>query len=276
MEMNLYPNKIFIVGIGKTGESVTRHMRRIDLKGVELHDYSRYSNGGQLIKIDNLLKEIDDGDMVILMGELNPKSSSAISATAITQKARTERRDVYTMAIMTGYSDDEDGSAEKNTEHIATQMKMGVDTIIVTDNNLDNRDMINELNNERTKIAEHVLMQSVMAIVGPLTEIAVIGLQTSDISEFYKDNAKPAIYNGFGTGDDKTEEAVKMTLKSAEGDDFKDIEKCILVISGDVTLTDASLACDFISRRIGDNINITLSAIYNERLKNSCMVSLLV
>jgi cell division protein FtsZ len=91
-----------------------------------------------------------------------------------------------------------------------------------------------------------------------------------------KDKGIAHIGIGSGKGDDKATDAVKMAVESplleTKVNGATDV---IINISGDITLTDASDASEYVRQLAGDNVNVIFGAMYDESKTDTCTVTVI-
>ena len=157
------------------------------------------------------------------------------------------------------------------------KIKDNVDTLIVIPNDklleiLDKRVKINDA----LKKADEVLQQSVQGITDLINRPAVINLDFADVQTVMKDKGVAHIGIGTGKGDDKAAEAVRMAVESPLLEtDISGATDVIINISGDITLSDASEAADYVRGLAGDNINCIFGAMEDSTMTDTCNVTII-
>lgn len=152
-----------------------------------------------------------------------------------------------------------------------------VDTLIVIPN-----DRLLEIMDRRTTLpdalrkADEVLQQAVQGITDLINVPSIINLDFADVQTVMRDKGIAHVGIGFGKGDDKATEAVKMAVESplleTSIDGATDV---ILNISGDISLFDANDAASYIRDITGDDINVIFGAKYDESNSDSCNVTVI-
>lgn len=152
-----------------------------------------------------------------------------------------------------------------------------VDTLIVIPN-----DRLLEIMDRRTTLpdalrkADEVLQQAVQGITDLINVPSIINLDFADVQTVMRDKGIAHVGIGFGKGDDKATEAVKMAVESplleTSIDGATDV---ILNISGDISLFDANDAASYIRDITGDDINVIFGAKYDESNADSCNVTVI-
>ena len=158
-----------------------------------------------------------------------------------------------------------------------SNIRTNVDTLIVIPN-----DKLLQIVDRRTtmpdalKKADEVLQQAVQGITDLINVPAVINLDFADVSTVMKDKGIAHIGIGSGKGDDKATDAVKMAVESplleTKVNGATDV---IINISGDITLTDASDASEYVRQLAGDNVNVIFGAMYDESKTDTCTVTVI-
>jgi cell division protein FtsZ len=158
-----------------------------------------------------------------------------------------------------------------------SNIRTNVDTLIVIPN-----DKLLQIVDRRTtmpdalKKADEVLQQAVQGITDLINVPAVINLDFADVSTVMKDKGIAHIGIGSGKGDDKATDAVKMAVESplleTKVNGATDV---IINISGDITLTDASDASEYVRQLAGDDVNVIFGAMYDESKTDTCTVTVI-
>ena len=161
------------------------------------------------------------------------------------------------------------GGIEKLKEH--------VDTLIVIPN-----DKLLEIVDRRTtfpealKKADEVLQQAVQGITDLINIPGVINLDFADISTVMKDTGVAHVGIGYGQGDDKANEAVKMAVGSPLLETTITGATDVLInVSGDITLMDANDAAQYVRDMVGDDVNIIFGALYDDAQPDYCSVTVI-
>ncbi len=157
------------------------------------------------------------------------------------------------------------------------KIKEHVDTLIVIPN-----DKLLEIVDRRTtmpealKKADEVLQQAVQGITDLINVPSVINLDFADVQTVMKDKGVAHIGIGEGQGDDKALEAVKMAVESPLLETtISGATHVIINVSGDITLTDASDASDYVRELTGDDVNIIFGAMYDASKTDTCHITVI-
>ncbi|MDE6052573.1 MAG: cell division protein FtsZ [Lachnospiraceae bacterium] len=157
------------------------------------------------------------------------------------------------------------------------KLKEHVDTLIVIPN-----DKLLEIVDRRTtmpdalKKADEVLQQSVQGITDLINVPSVINLDFADVQTVMKEKGIAHIGIGYGKGEDKAAEAIKMAVNSPLLETTLDgATDVILNISGDISIFDANDAASYVQELAGEDINVIFGAMYNEDMADSCTVTVI-
>ncbi len=156
-------------------------------------------------------------------------------------------------------------------------IKDNVDTLIVIPN-----DKLLEIVDKRTtmpealKKADEVLQQAVQGITDLINVPAVINLDFADVQTVMKDKGVAHIGIGVGKGDNKALDAVKMAVESPLLETtITGASHVIINVSGDITLSDASEASDYVRELTGDDVNVIFGAMYDESQADTCSITVI-
>lgn len=157
------------------------------------------------------------------------------------------------------------------------KLKGNVDTLIVIPN-----DKLLEIVDRRTtmpealKKADEVLQQAVQGITDLINVPAVINLDFADVQTVMRGKGVAHIGIGYGKGDDKASEAIKMAVESPLLETtIKGATDVILNVSGDISMYDADDAARYITEIAGEDINIIFGAMYDESEPDSCKITVI-
>ena len=188
------------------------------------------------------------------------KEMGILTVGVVTKPFKFEARTRMTNALM---------GIEKLKEH--------VDTLIVIPN-----DKLLEIVDRRTtmpdalKKADEVLQQSVQGITDLINVPSVINLDFADVQTVMKEKGIAHIGIGYGKGEDKAAEAIKMAVDSPLLETtLSGATDVILNISGDISIFDANDAASYVQELAGEDINVIFGAMYNEDMTDSCTVTVI-
>ena len=297
--------KIIVVGVGGAGNNAVNRMVDENITGVEFIGINTDKQALQLCKAPKLLQ----------IGEKLTKGLGAGAKPEIGQKAAEESAEeisaalkgadmvfvtcgmgggtgtgaapvvaklakemgILTVGVVTKPFSFEARVRMQNAMLGISNIKTNVDTLIVIPN-----DKLLQIVDRRTtmpdalKKADEVLQQAVQGITDLINVPAVINLDFADVSTVMKDKGIAHIGIGSGKGDDKATDAVKMAVESplleTKVNGATDV---IINISGDITLTDASDASEYVRQLAGDNVNVIFGAMYDESKTDTCTVTVI-
>jgi cell division protein FtsZ len=157
------------------------------------------------------------------------------------------------------------------------KLKANVDTLIIIPN-----DKLLEIVDRRTtmpdalKKADEVLQQSVQGITDLINVPAVINLDFADVQTVMKDKGIAHIGIGYGQGEEKAADAIRMAVDSPLLETtLSGATDVILNISGDISIFDANDAASYVQTLAGEDINVIFGAMYNEDMADSCTVTVI-
>ncbi len=297
--------KIIVVGVGGAGNNAVNRMVDENITGVEFIGINTDKQALQLCKAPKLLQ----------IGEKLTKGLGAGAKPEVGQKAAEESAEEISAAlkgadmvfVTCGMGGGTGTGAAPVVAKLAKEMgiltvgvvtkpfrfearvrmqnammgieniKQHVDTLIVIPN-----EKLLEIVDRRTtmpdalKKADEVLQQAVQGITDLINVPAIINLDFADVSTVMKEKGIAHIGIGVGKGDDKATDAVKMAVDSplleTQVNGATDV---IINISGDITLTDASEASEYVRQLAGDDVNVIFGAMYDESKTDSCTVTVI-
>ena len=188
------------------------------------------------------------------------KSMDILTVGVVTKPFRFEARTRMTNAL---------GGIEKLKEH--------VDTLIVIPN-----DKLLEIVDRRTtmpdalKKADEVLQQAVQGITDLINVPSVINLDFADVQTVMKDKGIAHIGIGYGKGEDKAADAIKMAVESPLLETtISGATDVILNVSGDISIFDANDAATYVQQLTGEDVNVIFGAMYNADMQDSCTITVI-
>ena len=156
-------------------------------------------------------------------------------------------------------------------------LRENVDTLIVIPN-----DKILEIVDRKTsfpdalKKADEVLQQSVQGITDLINIHGLINLDFADVQTVMKDKGIAHIGIGFGTGDDKANEALQKAINSPLLETtIEGATHILLNISGDIGMLEANDAANYVEEMVGESANVIFGARYDESMTDSCMITVI-
>ena len=297
--------KIIVVGVGGAGNNAVNRMVDVDVTGVEFIGVNTDVQALNLCRAPRLLQ----------IGEKLTKGLGAGAVPEIGQKAAEESADeiaqaikgadmvfvtcamgggtgtgaapivariakemgILTVGVVTKPFSFEARSRMQRALVGIENIKENVDTLIVIPN-----DRLLEIMDRRTtlpealKKADEVLQQSVQGITDLINVPSIINLDFADVQTVMKDKGVAHIGIGYGKGETKATDAVKMAVESPLLETtVSGATDVIINISGDISLADASDAASYVQDQAGDDVNIIFGAMYDDSNTDSCDVTVI-
>ncbi len=297
--------KIIVVGVGGAGNNAVNRMIEENISGVDFIGINTDKQALQLCKAPKLLQigekltkglgagakpEIGEqaaqesieeitgalkgADMVFVTCGMG--GGTGTGAAPIVAKIAKDMG-ILTVGVVTKPFRFESRVRMTNALQGIERIKENVDTLIVIPN-----DKLLEIVDKRTtmpdalKKADEVLQQAVQGITDLINVPAVINLDFADVQTVMKDKGIAHIGIGYGKGDDKASEAVKMAVESPLLETtINGATHVIINVSGDITLTDASEAANYVQELTGDDVNIIFGAMYDSSKTESCTITVI-
>ena len=157
------------------------------------------------------------------------------------------------------------------------KLKGNVDTLIVIPN-----DKLLEIVDRKTtmpealKKADEVLQQAVQGITDLINVPAVINLDFADVQTVMRGKGVAHIGIGYGKGDDKALEAIKMAVESPLLETtIKGATDVIINVSGDISMYDADDAANYVQQIAGEDINIIFGAMFDDSEVDTCKITVI-
>ncbi len=297
--------KILVVGVGGAGNNAVNRMIDENISGVDFIGVNTDKQALQLCKAPKLLQ----------IGEKLTKGLGAGAKPEVGEKAAEESYDELTNALQTynmvfvtcGMGGGTGTGAAPVVAKIAKdlgiltvgvvtkpfrfeakarmanalngieKLKSNVDTLIVIPN-----DKLLEIVDRRTtmpealKKADEVLQQAVQGITDLINVPAVINLDFADVQTVMRGKGVAHIGIGYGKGDDKASEAIKMAVESPLLETtIKGATDVIINVSGDISMYDADDAANYVQQIAGDEINIIFGAMYDDSQPDTCKITVI-
>ncbi len=297
--------KIIVVGVGGAGNNAVNRMIEENIGGVGFIGVNTDKQALQLCKAPKLLQigekltkglgagakpeigekaaeesieeitsSLKGSDMVFVTCGMG--GGTGTGAAPIVAKIAKEMG-ILTVGVVTKPFKFEARTRMENAVGGIEKLRDNVDTLIVIPN-----DKLLEIVDRRTtlpdalKKADEVLQQAVQGITDLINVPAVINLDFADVQTVMKDKGIAHIGIGFGKGDEKANEAVKMAVGSPLLETtITGATDVIINVSGDIALADASDAVSYVQDMVGENVNIIFGAMYDETMTDSCSVTVI-
>ena len=297
--------KIIVIGVGGAGNNAVNRMIDEKIDGVDFIGVNTDKQALQLCKAPQLLQ----------IGEKLTKGLGAGAKPEVGQKAAEESTDeitnsltgadmvfvtcgmgggtgtgaapviagiakgmgILTVGVVTKPFRFEARTRMTNALSGIERLKNSVDTLIVIPN-----DKLLEIVDRRTtmpealKKADEVLQQAVQGITDLINVPAVINLDFADVQTVMKEKGIAHIGIGYGKGDDKASEAVKMAVESPLLETtIAGATDVIINVSGDISMYDADDAASYVQQLTGDDVNIIFGAMYDDTTPDTCQITVI-
>lgn len=297
--------KIIVIGVGGAGNNAVNRMIDENITGVDFIGINTDKQALQLCKAAKLLQigekltkglgagakpeigekaaeesseeiaaSIRGADMVFVTCGMG--GGTGTGAAPVVAKLAKDMG-ILTVGVVTKPFRFEAKTRMENAVNGIAKIRDYVDTLIVIPN-----DKLLEIVDRRTtmpdalKKADEVLQQSVQGITDLINVPALINLDFADVQTVMRDKGIAHIGIGFGKGDDKASEAVKMAVESPLLETtISGATHVIVNVSGDITLADTSDATSYVQELAGDNVNIIFGAMYDASQSDACTVTVI-
>ena len=297
--------KIIVVGVGGAGNNAVNRMVDESIDGVDFIGINTDKQALQLCKAPKLIQigekltkglgagakpevgekaaeeSMEDitaalrgADMVFVTCGMGGGTGTG-AAPVVAKIARD--MDILTVGVVTKPFRFEAKARMLNAISGIEKLKESVDTLIVIPN-----DKLLEIVDRRTtmpealKKADEVLQQAVQGITDLINVPAIINLDFADVQTVMKDKGIAHIGIGYGKGDDKASDAVKMAVESPLLETtINGATHVIVNVSGDISLTDANDAASYVQNLAGDDVNIIFGAMYDASMTDSCTITVI-
>ena len=295
--------KIKVVGVGGAGNNAVNRMVDVDITDVEFIGVNtdvqalHYCRAPKLLQIgEKLTKGLGAGanpevgmkaaeesaDEIAIRGAdmvfvtCGMRGGTRTGAAPVVAKIAKDQG-ILTVGVVTKPFSFEARSRMTKAQQGIENIKDNVDTLIVIPN-----DKLLQIMDRRTtlpealKKADEVLQQAVQGITDLINVPAIINLDFADVQTVMRDKGIAHIGIGYGKGETKAVDAVKMAVESPLLETtVNGATDVIINISGDISLTDASEAVGYVQDQAGEDVNIIFGAMYDESQQDSCNVTVI-
>ncbi|MDO5455772.1 MAG: cell division protein FtsZ [Eubacteriales bacterium] len=297
--------KIIVVGVGGAGNNAVNRMVDVDVTGVDFIGVNtdvqalNLCRAPRLLQIgekltkglgaganpeigqkaaeetaDEIAQAIQGADMVFVTCGMGGGTGTG-AAPIIARIAK--EQGILTVAVVTKPFSFEAKNRMQRALVGIENIKENVDTLIVIPN-----DKLLEIMDRRTtfpealKKADEVLQQAVQGITDLINVPSIINLDFADVQTVMRDKGVAHIGIGYGKGETKATDAVKMAVESPLLETtVNGATDVIINISGDISLADASDAASYVQDQAGDDVNIIFGAMYDDSNTDSCDVTVI-
>lgn len=297
--------RIIVVGVGGAGNNAVNRMISENITGVEFIGINTDKQDLQLCKAPKLIQ----------IGEKLTKGLGAGAKPEIGEAAAVESREeianamqgadmvfvtcgmgggtgtgaapvvaelsksmgILTVGVVTKPFRFEAKSRMNNAEAGIERLKENVDTLIVIPN-----EKLLQIVDKKTsmpdalKKADEVLQQAVSGITDLINIPSVINLDFADVQTVMTNKGIAHIGIGFGKGEDKALDAIKMAVESPLLETtIEGATDVIINVSGDISLIDANTAASYVQEMTGDQVNIIFGATYSAEEADVCKITVI-
>ena len=297
--------KIKVVGVGGAGNNAVNRMVDVDVTDVEFIGVNtdvqalHYCRAPKLIQIgekltkglgaganpevgmkaaeetaDEIAEAIKGADMVFVTCGMG--GGTGTGAAPVVAKLAKDMG-ILTVGVVTKPFSFEAKSRMSKALQGIEKIQENVDTLIVIPN-----DKLLQIMDRRTtlpealKKADEVLQQAVQGITDLINVPAIINLDFADVQTVMRDKGIAHIGIGYGKGETKALDAVKMAVESPLLEtSVSGATDVIVNISGDISLTDASEAVGYIQEQAGEDVNIIFGSMYDESNTDACNITVI-
>ncbi len=297
--------RIIVVGVGGAGNNAVNRMINENITGVEFIGINTDRQDLQLCKAPKLIQ----------IGEKLTKGLGAGAKPEIGEAAAVESREeiatamqgadmvfvtcgmgggtgtgaapivaelsksmgILTVGVVTKPFRFEAKSRMMNAEAGIERLKENVDTLIV----IPNEKLLQIVDKKTTmpdalKKADEVLQQAVSGITDLINIPSVINLDFADVQTVMTNKGIAHIGIGFGKGEDKALDAIKMAVESPLLETtIEGATDVIINVSGDISLIDANTAASYVQEMTGDQVNIIFGATYSAEEADVCKITVI-
>lgn len=262
-DTDLNTTKILVVGFGEIGRNVTEYIQNSKLPGVD----TVFINSGEIaLRYDEIWQpDTFNGAEVIIIVFDSANANEGLAY--IAKDARKKGILVLGMATKSFFfNNDEDKACSE-------AISAGMDAL-----NIVYRDRTVEYNyGEQTlcqkSSAENNIIKSINQLALLINDPCVINIDLDDLCSFLKNKNIVHIGHGYAIGDNKVENAVRMALDSWPHIPYISLAtKYICIVSGDITLTDATDACESIRELSGEDNDIIFGVRYDDSVEDDCSI----
>lgn len=297
--------KILVVGVGGAGNNAVNRMIEEKITGVEFLGINTDKQALQLCKSPRLLQIGDKLTQGLGAGakpEIGEKAAeesmeeianairgahmvfvtcgmgggTGTGAAPVIAKIAKEQG-ALTVGVVTKPFRFEGKTRMMNAESGIEKFRPNVDTLIVIPN-----DKLLEIVDRRTtmpdalKKADEVLQQGVRGITDLINVPALINLDFADVRTVMENKGIAHIGIGQAKGDDKAVEAVKQAVNSPLLETtIAGASHVIVNISGEITLLDVDDAVSYVRDITGDDVNLIMGAMCDDKEPDSCTVTVI-
>ncbi|WP_029232622.1 hypothetical protein [Butyrivibrio sp. VCB2006] len=266
LDVGFTTTKILVVGFGEVGKKITDKIQQDDLVDVD----TVFVNSGKIVLRLNQMWNPDNfngAEMIIIVFD-SAEDNEGLAYIAASAK----EKGILVLGMGT-----KSFFPNKDEDRACTEaISCGIDAL-----NIFYRDKTVEYYSRKQCIskkysAERTIIGSIQQIVLMMNVPNVINIDIEDFRNFLRKAGIIQIGNGYGVGDNKADDAVRMALDScSHAPDIRTATRWICAVFGDITLTDASDICESIRSFSGEDNDIIFGVSYDDSLEDVCYVTII-
>ncbi len=243
---------IKIVGSGALGKRAVEKIQQNKIEGEEtfLIDAERIISENGSVGIGDMLAGTD---ILIFIFEPDDKNDYLAAIAALASKMN---------ILVLGMTAKPAGYRIKENDVYSNMMHYGIDSLFT-------------FSDEEGDLAERIT-DSIQSLVSAVNVAMIINLDYKDLCCMFKNRGIAQLGVGYGQGGDIGLKAAEMAyMNCGDYPDMHNASTAMLLISGDISLMDASEASEYVRSRIADEADIIFAATYDEKNEDTCKITLL-
>lgn len=255
--------KILVVGFGKIGRNVTESIQNSGLSGVD----TVFIDSGDAAHRYDETRQSDTSNEAGIMIIVFDSADANDGLIDIVKNAK--RKGILVLGMATKsffFNKDEDKACSE-------ALSAGMDALNIVYKDRTVEYSYGEMTLNQKCSAAEVIIRSISQIILVINDCSVINIDFDDFRSFLENKGILHIGHGHGIGDNKVVNAVRIALDSCPyTPDISTATKVICIVSGDITLTDVSDACEYIRELSGEDNEMIFGARYDESVEDDCSI----
>ena len=252
--------KVAVVGAGLLGQEISERIAACNFNFVDvlaLMDEDKSFRTRPLTGYDILLLVCSSSD-----------KTGLITETKIAEMAN--ETGIMTIAFLVDEVAAAKPLASDDCKQELKSFKVCVDSFFVIDDSYKKGAMA-ERYEDITDYSYHV----VFSIIEIANSREIISIDREDLYAMFKNKGEVSVYMGHGRGLEKASQAIKTAIYDVNESVLRNISHYLIQIYGDISLLDASVACECLKKVAGEGISIVFSVSYHEEAKDECNVTVI-
>jgi cell division protein FtsZ len=227
--------------------------------------------------IDDIRETVRGADMVFITAGMGGGTGTG-AAPVVARASREEG--ALTVAVVTKPFHFEGRRRMRQAEEGLAALRQEVDTLIVIPNQrlLTVAEKTTSLLDAFRK-ADEVLFQGTRGISDLITEAGLINLDFADVKTVMSARGNALMGTGYGTGENKAEEAARMAISSPLLEDVSIVgaDAVLVNICGgeDLELHTVTEAMDIVNDAVGDDANVIFGAVIDPELEDALRITVI-